>query len=67
MERVELKLIASFFLSERLFMLLTELRKMLYMLGIISKGSLAFRAVNPGCFYHSKFGMQMVPVIIVVV
>lgn len=53
-------------MTERIFMLLTELRKMLYELGIIRKGSLAFQAVNPVCFYHSKFGMQMVLIIIVV-
>jgi hypothetical protein len=40
---------------------------MLYMLGKISEESLAFSAVNPACFYHSKFGMQMVPIIIIVV
>lgn len=66
MERLELKITVAFFLSERLLMLLTELRKMLCMLGIIGEGSLAFRAANPVCFYHSKFGMQMVPVIVVV-
>ena len=51
-------------MTERIFILLTELRKILYTLRIISKGSLAFRAVNPVCFYQSKFGMQMVPLLL---
>lgn len=54
-DRVDLKMMAIFSLSDRIFMLLSELRKMLYMFGIISKVSLVFRAVNPVYFYHSKF------------
>lgn len=57
----------AFYLSDWENICAINWAKKMYMLGLIGKGSLTFQAVNPVCFYQSKFGMQMVPIIIIFV
>lgn len=64
MELAELKIMVAFCLSDWETIYAINWAKK--MLGIIMEENLAFRAVNPACFYPSKFGMQMVSIIIIV-